>query len=314
MRTITLLMTGIAFLSSSVARAQDSRTTLAPIQIRAVHVQVAADAAAALKPGESLEKLQQQALKDAQSSSASVQRSFLVSTLIGYSAMAQTGRRVEVVTGRTQARDRIMENTTTIELGTVFNVHPRLVNGMLVLELTYTSSSLVPAENEASPGETAIDRPDIRKITLETTLAMEADQPRLIKLNGDSDVDYLIITASWDAEAASQSSPSPPAAGSADQRPSLYPAANTPKAAAVAEAAGVDESSNAVLDSVRRYSVQLFKKYDANGDGALVAKEWEKMTRSPEVADTDKDGRVTIAEYAKHMQQRVDSARRARRD
>lgn len=39
-------------------------------------------------------------------------------------------------------------------------------------------------------------------------------------------------------------------------------------------------------------------KYDKDGDGALVASEWEKMLVKPKGADTDGDGVLTVQEYA----------------
>ncbi len=128
MRTPVLLaVAALALAPVGSVIAQNSRGPVVPVTVRAVHVQVEAAAAAELKLDGSLEKLQQQALKDAQSQSPSVQRSFLLSTLTGYDAMAQTGRQVQVVTGRVQARDRVMEQTTNVQIGTILKVDPDFV-------------------------------------------------------------------------------------------------------------------------------------------------------------------------------------------
>ena len=48
-----------------------------------------------------------------------------------------------------------------------------------------------------------------------------------------------------------------------------------------------------------RYSQSLIKKYDENEDGVLTKDEWAKMTKPPEDADTDKDGKITDVEMAR---------------
>ncbi len=52
-----------------------------------------------------------------------------------------------------------------------------------------------------------------------------------------------------------------------------------------------------------RYAEGLIKKYDSDGDGVLVEDEWNKMAKSPEEADTDKDGKITSVEMAKFKMQ-----------
>ncbi|MGV3483727.1 MAG: EF-hand domain-containing protein [Planctomycetaceae bacterium] len=46
---------------------------------------------------------------------------------------------------------------------------------------------------------------------------------------------------------------------------------------------------------------KIIGRYDKNGDGALTANEWQTMLIDPSAADADKDGRVTIPEYASWM-------------
>jgi Ca2+-binding EF-hand superfamily protein len=49
------------------------------------------------------------------------------------------------------------------------------------------------------------------------------------------------------------------------------------------------------------YAQKIVSRYDKNGDGALTASEWQSMLVDPTPADGDKDGRITIAEYAAWM-------------
>jgi len=52
------------------------------------------------------------------------------------------------------------------------------------------------------------------------------------------------------------------------------------------------------------YAKKIVTRYDKNGDGALTASEWETMLVDPKPADGDKDGRITIPEYAIWMAQK----------
>ena len=52
------------------------------------------------------------------------------------------------------------------------------------------------------------------------------------------------------------------------------------------------------------YARGVIKKYDANGDGVLIKNEWVKMKRTPEAADTNKDGKVDDKELATWMSKR----------
>jgi Ca2+-binding EF-hand superfamily protein len=49
---------------------------------------------------------------------------------------------------------------------------------------------------------------------------------------------------------------------------------------------------------------RIVGKYDKNNDAALTASEWEKMLMSPADADANRDGKVTVEEYALWMQSR----------
>jgi Ca2+-binding EF-hand superfamily protein len=52
------------------------------------------------------------------------------------------------------------------------------------------------------------------------------------------------------------------------------------------------------------YAERIIKRYDSNQDQKLVASEWKKMLMSPADADADRDGAVTVKEYAWWMQSR----------
>ncbi len=45
-------------------------------------------------------------------------------------------------------------------------------------------------------------------------------------------------------------------------------------------------------------------KCDANNDGELTANEWVNMSKNPEAADADRNGRITVEEYARWKLQR----------
>ncbi|MGI9473572.1 MAG: EF-hand domain-containing protein [Rubripirellula sp.] len=49
---------------------------------------------------------------------------------------------------------------------------------------------------------------------------------------------------------------------------------------------------------------RIVGRYDKNKDGALTASEWQEMLMSPVAADGDRDGRITVQEYAFWMQNR----------
>lgn len=49
---------------------------------------------------------------------------------------------------------------------------------------------------------------------------------------------------------------------------------------------------------------RIVERYDKNQDNVLTASEWEKMLMSPAEADGNRDGRITVDEYALWMQSR----------
>ncbi|MGB7347793.1 MAG: EF-hand domain-containing protein [Pirellulaceae bacterium] len=57
-------------------------------------------------------------------------------------------------------------------------------------------------------------------------------------------------------------------------------------------------------DKLVKYAERIIGRYDKNKDGALVASEWSSMLMNPAPADANRDGRVTIEEYALHLASR----------
>lgn len=79
--------------------------------------------------------------------------------------------------------------------------------------------------------------------------------------------------------------------------PSAPVAAGGPAAAVPVTLAGIEPK---YVDYYRK----LVAKYDANGDAALTADEWVKMSKNPEAADADGDQRITVEEFARWQLQR----------
>jgi len=53
-----------------------------------------------------------------------------------------------------------------------------------------------------------------------------------------------------------------------------------------------------IAPAYRKYAEGMIEKYDRNADGVLVPDEWSEMSKNPEAADTDRNGRLTAIEYA----------------
>ena len=52
------------------------------------------------------------------------------------------------------------------------------------------------------------------------------------------------------------------------------------------------------------YAKRIIERNDKNNDSILTVSEWESMLLSPAAADANKDGRITVEEYAAWMQSR----------
>ena len=63
-------------------------------------------------------------------------------------------------------------------------------------------------------------------------------------------------------------------------------------------------AGGAVDPKLVSYAERIIGRYDKNNDKALTASEWEKMLLNPAPADGNRDGRITVSEYAVWMQSR----------
>jgi len=52
------------------------------------------------------------------------------------------------------------------------------------------------------------------------------------------------------------------------------------------------------------YFKKVFAKYDTSNDGELTPNEWASMSKDPTPADTDRNGRITLEEFARWQMQR----------
>ncbi len=88
--------------------------------------------------------------------------------------------------------------------------------------------------------------------------------------------------------------------------------ASTTAAPAPADAASETASSTAASppasgkpdEKYVKVVVRIVERYDKNKDNVLTASEWEKMLMSPAAADSNRDGKITVDEYAFWMQSR----------
>jgi hypothetical protein len=69
------------------------------------------------------------------------------------------------------------------------------------------------------------------------------------------------------------------------------------------EGGGAD-SSGSIDSRYLDYAKKLIAKYDTSGDGRLTKDEWSSMSKDPSAADTDGDGKIDDAEYARWMMNR----------
>lgn len=78
--------------------------------------------------------------------------------------------------------------------------------------------------------------------------------------------------------------------------------ASSPTTAGDASAGG--GPTGPIDDKYIKVGQRIIERYDKNNDRMLTASEWEKMLMSPADADGNRDGRITIEEYAVWMQAR----------
>lgn len=100
----------------------------------------------------------------------------------------------------------------------------------------------------------------------------------------------------------------PASSGTPAPAVSAAPGSGTAPAVPTASAAAPAASSGAAPAKIDPRYYEYFKKvvikYDANNDGELTPNEWSSMSKNPEAADTDRNGRITIEEYAIWQTQR----------
>ncbi len=99
---------------------------------------------------------------------------------------------------------------------------------------------------------------------------------------------------------ASSSTPAP----ATTSAPAAGPATSDPAASAATPPAPTGASPVKVDPRYYDYFKKVVIKYDANNDGELTPNEWSSMSKNPEAADTDRNGRITIEEYAIWQTQR----------
>lgn len=83
--------------------------------------------------------------------------------------------------------------------------------------------------------------------------------------------------------------------GTPSPSPGAIPGATTPVPTGPSKLPAVAD------EKLISYSQKIIGRYDKNGDGALTGSEWQTMLVDPSPADADKDGRITIPEYAAWM-------------
>ena len=93
---------------------------------------------------------------------------------------------------------------------------------------------------------------------------------------------------------ASSSAPAP----ATTPAPATGPATSEPAASAAAPPASTSAGPVKVDPRYYDYFKKVIIKYDTNNDGELTPDEWSNMSKNPEAADTDGNGRITIEEYA----------------
>jgi Ca2+-binding EF-hand superfamily protein len=95
--------------------------------------------------------------------------------------------------------------------------------------------------------------------------------------------------------AAAESSDASPETASADQAS----AAATPAAMSASSGSGP-----AIDPRYLDYYKKLVAKYDTNKDGVLTKNEWSNMSKDPVAADANRDGKITVEEFARWSMQR----------
>lgn len=69
-----------------------------------------------------------------------------------------------------------------------------------------------------------------------------------------------------------------------------------------AQVAAVESApAGTITSKLFRYAKRIVKRYDTNGDGRLDQREWSSMRGNPATADLNRDGQITIDEFARFV-------------
>jgi hypothetical protein len=100
------------------------------------------------------------------------------------------------------------------------------------------------------------------------------------------------------------SSPSPSSAPADGIAMAAAPGAAAAASGTTALGSSASPTAAKVDPRYYEYFKKVVIKYDSNNDGELTPNEWSSMSKNPEAADADKNGRITIEEYARWQMQR----------
>jgi Ca2+-binding EF-hand superfamily protein len=118
-------------------------------------------------------------------------------------------------------------------------------------------------------------------------------------LNSDGTITALEARDAVESGASASKLASTPARGSDSGGSERSSSGSSESAAAAAPAAG-----GPIDPKLISYAERIISRYDKNKDKALTASEWESMLMNPSGADANRDGRVTVEEYARSMANR----------
>lgn len=122
--------------------------------------------------------------------------------------------------------------------------------------------------------------------------------PRLLEVAAESDDRYVKAAVFQAVERIFES-----------DRPDRRAAQNVAAAKAAGRMLSADEQ-NALAAQAKispqsfEYATRILKRNDSNGDGVLTQDEWSTMLIDPSPADANRDGQITVEEYAAWMHRR----------
>ena len=92
--------------------------------------------------------------------------------------------------------------------------------------------------------------------------------------------------------------------GSVSQLSAAYSGKASSSSSSKAASSTPAASGGKADDKYVKLGQRIIDRYDKNKDGQLTASEWGKMLMSPAAADGDRNGKITVQEYAIWMQSR----------